>query len=53
MLAAIRRASVAREQCFFLEIDVRQARAITPSLAYYSLSSPRTLPVVGFRTDHF
>jgi hypothetical protein len=25
MLAAIRRASVAREQCFFLEIDVRQA----------------------------
>jgi hypothetical protein len=53
MLAAIRRASVAREQCFFLEIDVRQARAITPSLAYYSLSSPRTLPMVGFRTDHF
>ena len=48
MLAAIRRASVAREQCSFLEIDVRQVRAITPSPAYYSLSSPRTLPVVRF-----
>ena len=48
MLAAIRRASVAREQCSFLEIDVRVVRAITPFMAYYWLSSPRTLSVVGF-----